>query len=57
MTVSPISDQEPERLWAVARTIMADDGRIFAIICDTYMIEADGPGPYLQKTEKKVFEL
>ncbi|WP_323766638.1 M24 family metallopeptidase [Marinovum sp.] len=34
-----------------------DDGRVFAVICDNYMIEADGPGPCLHKTEKKVFEL
>jgi len=34
-----------------------DDGRIFAVICDNYIIEADGPGPCLHKTEKKVFEL
>jgi Xaa-Pro aminopeptidase len=34
-----------------------DDGRVFAVICDNYMIGADGPGPCLHKTEKKVFEL
>lgn len=34
-----------------------DDGRVFAVICDNYMIEADGPGQCLHKTEKKVFEL
>lgn len=34
-----------------------DDGRVFAVICDNYMIEADGPGPCLHKTEKKIFEL
>ncbi len=34
-----------------------DDGRVFAVICDNYMIEEDGPGPCLHKTEKKIFEL
>ncbi|MGB5559356.1 MAG: M24 family metallopeptidase [Paracoccaceae bacterium] len=34
-----------------------DDGRVFAVICDNYMIEADGLGECLHKTEKKVFEL
>ncbi|MCL4676599.1 MAG: M24 family metallopeptidase, partial [Pararhodobacter sp.] len=34
-----------------------DDGRVFAVICDNYMIEADGPGDCLHKTEKKIFEL
>lgn len=34
-----------------------DDGRVFAVICDNYMIEAEAPGPCLHKTEKKVFEL
>ncbi|WP_458791951.1 M24 family metallopeptidase [Yoonia sp. MH D7] len=34
-----------------------DDGRVFAVICDNYMIEADGPGACLHKTEKKIFEL
>ena len=34
-----------------------DDGRVFAVICDNYMIGEDGPGPCLHKTEKKVFEL
>ena len=34
-----------------------DDGRVFAVICDNYMIGADGPGACLHKTEKKVFEL
>ncbi len=34
-----------------------DDGRVFAVICDNYMIGADGPGACLHKTEKKIFEL
>ena len=34
-----------------------DDGRVFAVICDNYMIGADGPGECLHKTEKKIFEL
>ena len=34
-----------------------DDGRVFAVICDNYMIGKDGPGACLHKTEKKVFEL
>lgn len=34
-----------------------DDGRVFAVICDNYLIGEDGPGDCLHKTEKKVFEL
>lgn len=34
-----------------------DDGRVFAVICDNYLIGADGPGDCLHKTEKKIFEL
>lgn len=34
-----------------------DDGRVFAVICDNYMITADGPGDCLHGTEKKVFEI
>ncbi|NOJ45966.1 M24 family metallopeptidase [Bradyrhizobium archetypum] len=30
---------------------------IFAVICDNYLVGADGPGPCLHRTEKKVFEL
>ncbi|XSC47353.1 hypothetical protein ACF1BQ_018665 [Bradyrhizobium sp. RDT10] len=30
---------------------------IFAVICDNYLIAADGCGPCLHRTEKKVFEL
>jgi Xaa-Pro aminopeptidase len=32
-------------------------GSMFAVICDNYMIEANGPGECLHKTEKKVFEV
>ena len=34
-----------------------DDGRVFAVICDNYLIGPDGPGACLHRTEKKVFEL
>jgi len=30
---------------------------IFAVICDNYLIEADGPGACLHKTPKRVFEI
>jgi hypothetical protein len=30
---------------------------IFAVICDNYLIEADGPGACLHKTPKQVFEI
>jgi Xaa-Pro aminopeptidase len=30
---------------------------LFAVICDNYMIEADGPGQCLHKTEKTLFEI
>ena len=30
---------------------------IFAVICDNYLIEAEGAGECLHKTEKKIFEL
>ena len=30
---------------------------MFAVICDNYLVEAEGPGACLHKTEKKVFEL
>jgi len=30
---------------------------IFAVICDNYIVGAEGPGPCLHKTEKKVFEI
>ena len=34
-----------------------DDGRVFAVICDNYIIGPDGPGDCLHKTDKKIFEL
>lgn len=34
-----------------------DDGRVFAVICDNYIIGPDGPTDCLHKTEKKIFEL
>jgi len=34
-----------------------DDRRVFAVICDNYLIEAEGPGPCLHATEKRIFEL
>lgn len=34
-----------------------DDGSVFAVICDNYMLEAGGPGECLHKTEKRIFEL
>lgn len=34
-----------------------EDDRVFAVICDNYIIEDDGPGACLHKTEKKIFEL
>jgi Xaa-Pro aminopeptidase len=30
---------------------------LFAVICDNYMIEANGPGECLHKTEKRLFEV
>ncbi|MDF0603650.1 M24 family metallopeptidase [Psychromarinibacter sp. C21-152] len=33
-----------------------DDGRVFAVICDNYLIGPDGPGECLHKTEKRIFE-
>jgi Xaa-Pro aminopeptidase len=30
---------------------------LFAVICDNYMVEADGPGPCLHKTPKRIFEI
>lgn len=30
---------------------------IFAVICDNYMVEAEGPSACLHRTEKKIFEL
>jgi Xaa-Pro aminopeptidase len=34
-----------------------DDGRVFAVICDNYMIETSGVSACLHQTEKKIFEL
>jgi hypothetical protein len=34
-----------------------DDGRVFAVICDNYMVTADGVSDCLHKTDKKIFEL
>ncbi|PVB62153.1 M24 family metallopeptidase [Labrenzia sp. 011] len=34
-----------------------DDGRVFAVICDNYLITADGVSDCLHKTDKKIFEL
>lgn len=34
-----------------------DDGRVFAVICDNYLIGAQGPGECLHRTEKKIFEI
>jgi Xaa-Pro aminopeptidase len=34
-----------------------DDGQVFAVICDNYIVEESGPGPCLHQTEKKIFEL
>ena len=30
---------------------------IFAVICDNYLIEADGPGTCLHQTPKQIFEV
>jgi len=34
-----------------------DDGRVFAVICDNYLITQNGVSDCLHKTEKKIFEL
>jgi len=34
-----------------------DDGRVFAVICDNYLITKTGVSDCLHKTEKKIFEL
>jgi Xaa-Pro aminopeptidase len=31
--------------------------RVFAVICDNYLVEKDGPGACLHRTEKKIFEV
>ena len=35
----------------------SDDGRVFAVICDNYLLGADGVGDCLHRTPKQVFEL
>ena len=30
---------------------------LFAVICDNYMVEGEGPGPCLHRTEKRLFEV
>jgi len=34
-----------------------DDGRVFAVICDNYMVTSDGVSACMHKTPKKIFEL
>lgn len=34
-----------------------DDGTVFAVICDNYLIGPDGPGECLHRTEKRIFEI
>lgn len=34
-----------------------DDGEVFAVICDNYMVEADGMSACLHQTEKQIFEI
>ncbi|SPF78480.1 M24 family metallopeptidase [Pseudoprimorskyibacter insulae] len=34
-----------------------DDGRVFAVICDNYLVTENGVSDCLHKTEKKIFEL
>ncbi|MEP4015893.1 MAG: M24 family metallopeptidase [Anderseniella sp.] len=34
-----------------------DDGTVFAVICDNYLVTDDGVSPCLHATEKKIFEL
>lgn len=34
-----------------------DDGEVFAVICDNYLVTADGVGDCLHRTDKKIFEL
>jgi Xaa-Pro aminopeptidase len=34
-----------------------ETGAVWAVICDNYLVEANGPGECLHRTEKKVFEL
>ena len=34
-----------------------DDGKVFAVICDNYLVTSSGVSDCLHKTEKKIFEL
>lgn len=34
-----------------------DDGEVFAVVCDNYLVEKDGMSDCLHQTEKKIFEL
>ena len=34
-----------------------DDGTVFAVICDNYLVTEDGVSPCLHATEKKIFEI
>lgn len=34
-----------------------DDGQVFAVICDNYLVEENGVSTCLHKTEKRIFEL
>ena len=34
-----------------------DDGKVFAVICDNYLVEAEGMSTCLHATEKRIFEL
>jgi Xaa-Pro aminopeptidase len=34
-----------------------EDDAVFAVICDNYLIDTDGPSACLHRTEKKIFEL
>lgn len=34
-----------------------DDGKVFAVVCDNYLVERDGMSDCLHQTEKKIFEL
>jgi Xaa-Pro aminopeptidase len=34
-----------------------DDGTVFAVICDNYMVGATGPGPCLHRTLKQIIEI
>jgi len=34
-----------------------DDGEVFAVICDNYLVTDDGVSACLHQTDKKIFEL